>query len=93
MLKFLLIILFVAIYIAVSYWLMAKEGFDTARECAQYFMQGADGDCEDFSHYVEKCRNRYGESWIRVFTVAYSIEIVLVIPIITACLAIEELLW
>ena len=93
MLKFLLIFLLVAIYITVSYWLITKEGFDTVREYAQYLMQGADGDCDDFAYYVEAARNRYGERWIRAFTVLYSIVIVLLVPIVTVWIAIEELFW
>lgn len=88
MLKILEIILLVAIYVAISYWLISKEGFDTAREYAQYLMSDT---YSGFGQYIETCRNRYGESWVRVFTVAYSIEIVLILPIITAWFDIEYL--
>jgi hypothetical protein len=88
MLKFLIIILLVAIYVAISYWLISKEGFGTAREYAQYLMDDADG---DFACFLEICRDKYGEQWIRKFTVAYSIEIILILPIMTAWFDIEYL--
>ena len=88
MLKFLIIILLVAIYVAISYWLMSIEGFDTAREYAQYLMDDAD---EDFAYLLERCRNKYGEQWIRRFTVAYSIGIILILPIMEAWFTIEYL--
>lgn len=81
MLKFLEIILVIAIYVAISYWLISKEGFDTAREYAQYLMSDT---YSDFGQFVETCRNRYGEQWVHKCTVVYSIEIILVLPIMTA---------
>lgn len=88
MLKFLIIILLVAIYVAISYWLMSIDGFDTAREYAQYLMDDADG---DFAYLLERCRNKYGEQWIRKFTVVYSIEIILILPILAASFEIKYL--
>ncbi len=88
MLKFLVIILLVTNYVTVSYWLLTKDGFDTARECAQYLMSDTDS---DFGQLIEKSRYRFGESWVRVFTVLYSIEIVLLEPIMTALVKIEYL--
>ena len=88
MLKFLLIILLVTNYVAVSYWLIQKNGFDTAREYAQYLMNDT---YSDFGQVIEVCRYRFGEQWIRKFTVVYSIEIVLLEPIIAAWVKIEYL--
>lgn len=91
MLKILLIILLVAIYVAVSYWLIAKAGFNTAREYAQYLMQDADSNGDDFAYYIEALRNRYGEQGVHKFTVVYSIEIVLLVPIVEVWVAIDGL--
>jgi hypothetical protein len=88
MLKFLIIILLVAIYVAISYWLISKEGFGTAREYAQYLMDDADG---YFACLIERYRNKHGEQWVRKFTVVYSIEIILILPILEAWFEIEYL--
>ena len=88
MLKFLVIMLVVAIYVAISYWLISKDGFDTAREYAQYLIDDADG---NFAYLIERCRNIYGEQWVRKFAVVYSIEIVLILPIVAAGCEIEYL--
>ena len=88
MLKFLVIILLVAIYVAISYWLISKEGFDTAREYAQYLINDADG---YFAYLIEINRNKYGEQWMRKFTVVYSIEIVLLLPILSVLFEIKYL--
>jgi hypothetical protein len=88
MLKFLVIMLVVAIYVAISYWLISKEGFDTAREYAQYLINDADG---YFKYRIERGRNKYGEQWVHKFTVVYSIEIILILPILEAWFEIEYL--
>ena len=88
MLKFLVIILLVAIYVAISYWLISKEGFDTAREYAQYLINDADG---YFAYLIERYRNERGEQWVRKFTVVYSIEIVLLLPILSVLFEIKYL--
>ena len=88
MLKFIQILLLVAIYVAISYWLISKDEFDTAREYAQYLIDNADG---YFAYLIERYRNKRGEQWVRKFTVVYSIEIILILPIISAWLAIKYL--